>query len=115
MDVKNEAISHSERTVEVKMTVVTALMSTVVFNESLDSIKDSDFYNNNLKKAGKRFEFQIVNNCNKMVDHLWECNEVASSDLTSAIRDIADHISSLKPSEIVAISQAMKKGLINFT
>ena len=113
MDVQEEVLTaHEQRTLEAKMALVTALMSTVIFNESLDSLKDSSFYDGKLKTIGNQFEIQIMNKCKKQVDHLWNVNDKASCDLTSSIRDIAEHISKLKPSAIVALSQAMNRGLV---
>ena len=38
MEVQEEVLNaHAERTLKAKMTTVTSLMSTVIFNESLDS------------------------------------------------------------------------------
>ena len=115
MDTQEEVLTaHDERTLEVKMTIVTALMSTSIFIESLDSIKDSDFYDGKMKNAGRQFEIQVVNKCNNMVNDLWQFNEIASSDLTQSIRDIAAHVATLKPSEIITLSKAMKEGQIQF-
>lgn len=117
MDTQEEVLTaHDERTLEVKMTIVTALMSTSVFIESLDSLKaDTDFYDGKLKAAGKQFEIQITNKCNDKVNELWQFNEVASSDLTQAIRDIAAFVATIKPSEIITMASAMQNGQIKFT
>ena len=115
MEVQEEILkAHAERTLKAKMTTVTSLMSTVIFNESLDDLKDTDFYDGKLKAAGKQFEIQITNKCNGMVNDLWDFNEIASSDLTSSIRDIASYVATLKPSEIVTLASAMEKGQIEF-
>jgi hypothetical protein len=106
--------THDERTLEIKMTVVTALLTTCIFNEAMDSIKDSDFYSGKMKNAGRQFEIQITNKCNAMVDQLWQFDELASSNLTQAIRDIATYIVTLKPSEMLTLSKAMKEGKIQF-
>tara|TARA_R110000803_G_scaffold196714_4_gene260056 strand:+ start:2223 stop:2573 length:351 start_codon:yes stop_codon:yes gene_type:complete len=115
MEIEKQMLdSNDPHTLEIRMTIVTALLATTIFNESLDSLKYCDFYNGKLKSASKQFEIQITNKCNNMVNDLWKFNEVASSDLTQSIRDVAAHIAMLKPSEIVTMASALKEGKLQF-
>lgn len=92
-----------------RMHWVTALVCTTVFNEVHDELKVSFQYNGQLKKAGRQFEIQLVKNCNKLVDDLWQANEIAASDLTQAIRDIGSHLATLTPGEIMILKDLIKK------
>ena len=106
MEIEKQMLdSNDPHTLEIRMTIVTALLATTIFNE---------FYNGKLKSASKQFEIQITNKCNNMVNDLWKFNEVASSDLTQSIRDVAAHIAMLKPSEIVTMASALKEGKLQF-
>lgn len=116
MDAQQEVLEEMDaRTLEVKMTVVTAIMSTVIFNESLDNLKDTDFYDSKLKQAGNQFEIQITNKCNKIADDLWQFNEHASSNLAKSIRTIAAHVAASKPSEIVAFAKMLNENKIKIS
>lgn len=96
-------------TEEKRLTAVTMILTTTIFNESLDELKDSVFYKRELKFAGNQFETQITKFCNRYVDDFWDADEKASSDLTQSIRNIAKHLASLKPSEIMTFEEQLKK------
>lgn len=110
---KNKTLD--ERNLEIRQTLVTALMTSVIFNESMDAIKDSTFHDGKLKTAGKQFEIQITNKCNKMANDLWKFDENRSCELTNSIRNIAQFVATLKPSEIVTFSDAINAGNVQFT
>jgi hypothetical protein len=97
-----------EQKEELRLMVVTMMMSTVVFNESHDDLKETNFYNNKLKITGKQFEIQITKLCNNWVNELWNADEKAASDFTESIRKIAKHVASLKPSKIVEFADNLK-------
>ena len=94
---------------ELRMTVVTALTTSIILIECLDELKETNFYQKNkkLKSVGYQFETQIDKACKQQVGDLWKYDEVAASDLTQAFRDIGEHIAKLRPSEILALSQRL--------
>jgi len=95
-------------TEEQRLTAVTMILVTTIFNESLDELKETPFYKQKLKFTGNQFENQINKFCNDYVDDFWNADEKASSDLTQSIRNIAKYIASLKPSEIITFEEQLK-------
>jgi len=86
---------------DMRLTLVTLLTTSVVFNESLDELKETSFNKGKLKVAAKQFEIQIMKTCNKQVDNMWKVDESIASTLTESIRGIAKHVANLPPVEIV--------------
>jgi len=86
---------------DMRLTLVTLLTTSVVFNESLDELKETSFNKGKLKAVAKQFEIQIVKSCNKQVNTMWTTDEEIASELTQSIRGIAKHVASLPPYEIV--------------
>lgn len=94
---------------QLRLIVVTMLTTTIVFNESLDELKETNFYKHKLKATAKQFETQITKSCNNWVDEIWDADEKAASDFTQSIRDIGKYVASLKPSEIVGFAENLKE------
>jgi len=92
-----------------RMIWVTALVCTTVFLEVHDELKVSQQYNGKLKASGKQFEIQLFKSCARQVNDLWQTDELAASDLTQAIREIGEHIATLKPSEVMTLAHSLKK------
>ena len=94
---------------ELRMTMVTTIICSSVMNESLDELKETNFYQKNkkLKSSGNQFGVQIDKYCTQQVNDLWKYDEIAASDLTQALRNIGKYVSGLQPSGIVALSQRL--------
>ena len=94
---------------EARLSLVTTLTATIIINEGLDELKETDFYQKNkqLKLTGKQFEAQITKACKKQIDNMWNYKEKEASNLTEAIRSIGEHVANLTPNEIVGLSKRL--------
>ena len=105
-----EVAENKEEIIKLQYSIITTSLTASILLECLDELKyNSSLYSNRLKVATKAVDIQITKSLKKQIDSIWKYNEIAASDLTNAIRGIAEHIAQLKlPSDIVNLNNELK-------
>lgn len=99
---------------EIRLTMVTSLTAAQVLIETLDDLKETDFYKSKLKIAADQFCIQLTNTCIKHINTIWKGDEIAARQVMDGITEISKAIVNMKPAQLAVFGDLLKTGDLKY-
>ena len=103
-----------EKLKHVRSVMITALCCSQVLGETLDELKDTDFYRQSLKKAVKDLEKELIRTCGQHIEVIFAMDETLVQDIMEGMMGITKEVATMQPERIAALGQLFKTNSIGF-